>query len=73
MKIHYDREEDILSIELRSHGEIDHADQVDSIIIHMSQEGEALHMEILDASEFLSTALRTALQKDQEEISSLAE
>jgi uncharacterized protein YuzE len=54
MKISYDREEDILMIEIKDEGIIDHAEQNGIFITHFDTDGQILLLEILDASEFLS-------------------
>ena len=43
MKIDYDREEDILTIELHTSAPIDHAEQVGSLILH----GDSLSLSLL--------------------------
>jgi uncharacterized protein YuzE len=62
MKITYDREEDILMLELNAQGRIDHAEQVESIILHLSEEDEPVLLEILHASDFLAQILKESLQ-----------
>jgi uncharacterized protein YuzE len=52
MKVRYDKEEDILMIEV-SDEPIDYAEQVDSIIVHLTKEGKPVLLEILDASQFI--------------------
>jgi len=53
MKVQYDREDDVLMIHL-SRGKIDHAEEVDGVIIHFSSKDRPLLLEILDASRFLA-------------------
>ena len=72
MKISYDREEDILMIEMKDKGTIDHAEQNDSFIIHYSLDGDVLLIEILDASEFLSSLIKTTIRGKEQELSSFA-
>lgn len=52
MKFNYNRKDDILLIELNKK-KIDYAEQSGSIIVHFSQEREAVLLEILNASSFL--------------------
>ena len=66
MKIHYDREEDILMLEVSDEGEIDHAEQVDSVIVHFTEAGEPVLLEILDASEFLSAVIKATMKQEKE-------
>jgi uncharacterized protein YuzE len=63
MKINYDRSEDILMIEISSEGEIDHAEHNDPFITHFSSDGQLLLLEILDASEFLSSLIKISLRE----------
>ena len=65
MKISYDREEDILMIETTQQGTIDHAEHTGPFIAHFSETGSLLLLEILDASDFLSSLLKVSL-RDQE-------
>lgn len=58
MKIRHDRDEDILLLEIFNEGKIDHAQQVDSVIVHFTASGEPALLEILDASEFLFTVIK---------------
>lgn len=66
MKIHYDRKEDILILEVSGKGQIDHAEQVDSVIVHFTASGEPVLLEILDASEFLSTVIKATMRPEKE-------
>lgn len=68
MKISYDREEDILMIEMKDKGTIDHAEQTDSFIMHYNLDGEVLLIEILDASEFLSSLIKATIRGKEQEI-----
>jgi len=54
MKISYDREVDILTIET-SHGDIDHAEEAGPLIIHLTEDNKPVLIEILDASDFLAS------------------
>ncbi|MBC7260630.1 MAG: DUF2283 domain-containing protein [Chloroflexi bacterium] len=68
MKLNYDREEDILMIELVSEGTIDHAEHTGPFIAHFSQDGRLLLLEILDASEFLSSLIKVTLRGQEQEL-----
>ena len=71
MKISYDREEDISMIEIKYKVTIDHAEQTDSFIMHYDLDGEVLLIEILDASEFLSSLIKATIRGKEQEIPSL--
>jgi hypothetical protein len=53
-------------IETASSGVIDHAEHSGPFISHFSREGQLLLLEILDASEFLSSLIKVSL-RDQEQ------
>jgi uncharacterized protein YuzE len=61
MRIRYDREEDILMLELDPQGQIDHAEPIDSVIVHVTASGRPVLLEILDATEFLTRVVRAAM------------
>jgi uncharacterized protein YuzE len=65
MKVRYDREEDVLLIEMMPEGVIDHAEQMDSVIIHLSRDGRLVLLEILDAGRFLSAMFQIALRGEE--------
>ena len=62
MKAKYDREEDILMIEIMPEGIIDHAEHVDGIITHLTEDNRLVLLEILDASEFLSSLVKVTMR-----------
>ena len=62
MKISYDRDEDILSIELDSTATIDHAEHTGSVILHLSPDDRPVLLEILHASEFLSSLVKVSMR-----------
>lgn len=55
MKFKYNKEDDILLIELNDK-KIDYAEQAGDFIVHFSPQREAVLLEILDASHFLKQA-----------------
>jgi len=65
MKVTYDREEDLLSVEFMSQGTIEHAEQTDSLIVHLTDDGRPVLLEILDASRFLASVLQVVLRGEQ--------
>jgi len=67
MKIKYDSEVDILTIEV-SDERIDYAEEVGGIIVHFTKEGKPVVLEILDASDFLAQTTKIAMQKKSEGI-----
>jgi uncharacterized protein YuzE len=68
MKLNYNRTDDVLTIETMSEGVIDHAEQTGSLIAHFSHEGKLLVLEILDASDFLSSLIKVAVKGQEQEL-----
>ena len=64
MKIRYDREEDILMLEFKDGERIDHAEHVESIILHLNEADEPVLLEVLHASDFLTQVLKASLQPE---------
>lgn len=67
MQVKYNREDDILMIQL-SKKRIDYAEQSGDLIVHFSPEREAVLLEILDASEFLKNTAQKLPRKIKQEI-----
>jgi len=67
MKIVYDREDDVLTVEILPDRLIDHAKQSGPLIAHFDPEGRLVLLEILDASAFIGTIIQANL-KEQAEI-----
>jgi uncharacterized protein YuzE len=65
MKITYDREEDILTLEFKDGERIDHAEHVESIILHLNETDEPVLLEVLHASDFLARVLKASLQPEK--------
>lgn len=67
MKFKYNKEDDILMIELNDK-KIDYAEQNGDLIVHFSPKREAVLLEILDASSFFKRAVVKLPKKFKEEI-----
>jgi uncharacterized protein YuzE len=65
MKITYDREEDILTLEFKDGERIDHAEHVESMILHLNEADELVLLEVLHASDFLTQVLKASLQPEK--------
>jgi len=65
MNISYDREKDIMMLEL-SKAKIDHAEQAGPIIMHFSKKDKPVLLEILDASDFLAATLKSSIRARKE-------
>ncbi|MBI2977189.1 MAG: DUF2283 domain-containing protein [Chloroflexi bacterium] len=64
MKISYDREEDILTVELDAAAAIDHAEHTGSVILHLSPDDRPVLLEILKAGEFLSGMVKATMRAE---------
>ena len=53
-------------IEVSPQGMIDHAEQAGPVIAHFTAAGELVLLEVLDASAFLSAAVRAALRGEEQ-------
>jgi uncharacterized protein YuzE len=61
MKISYNREDDIMLLEV-SEAPIDFAEEMGPIIVHFTKERKPVLLEILDASEFIATAAKSTIR-----------
>ena len=76
MKVSYDRDEDILLIEMAERtgdamdvmdaAAIDHAEHTGSVIAHFARDGRLSLLEILGASEFLSSAIKASTRGEDQ-------
>ena len=68
MKISYNREDDVMVLEVSS-DTIDFAEEMGQIIVHFSKEKKPVLLEIMDASEFIATAAKSTIKaKDSEAV-----
>lgn len=68
MKVTYDRKEDILLIETTQDGVIDHAEHTGPFIAHFGENEQLIILEILDASDFLSSLIKASLRDQDQEL-----
>lgn len=61
MKLRYNREVDILLLEV-SDESIDYAEEMGPLIVHFSKQGKPILLEILDASDFIAAAAKSTIQ-----------
>ena len=61
MKMRYDHEDDILMIWLAEGKQVDHADHVGQSILHVTENGEPVLLEVLNAREFVVDLVKIAL------------
>lgn len=65
MKIKYDRDADVLTMEL-SDKSIDHAEEAGPMIIHLTDDNKPVLIEILDASKFLADLTKISVKSPSE-------
>jgi uncharacterized protein YuzE len=68
MKLTYDRDEDILTIETAEEGAVDHAEHTGPIVAHFTESGKLSILEILHASDFLASVVRAAARGQEEQL-----
>ncbi len=61
MKISYNRDEDIMLLEI-SPDPIDFAEEMGPIIVHFTKKGKPVLLEILDASDFIAMAAKSTIK-----------
>lgn len=68
MKIKYDREVDIITIDQGDVGDkIAYGEEMGPLIAHFTEEGKLVLLEILEASDFLAVAIKAmALPKEEQ-------
>ena len=64
MKISYDRDEDILLVELDPDATIDHAEHIHNVILHLDRDERPVLLEILNASEFISSLVKSSIRAE---------
>ena len=67
MKVHYDKDEDILMIEL-ARKKVDDAYETDQMIVHVTEDREPVLLEIFKASKFLKDLGKVVPQNLQKEV-----
>ena len=67
MKISYDRDVDILMIQIGEE-KIEYAEEMDGIIVHFTKEDKPILIEILDASDFITSLNKVAISSKKPEM-----
>lgn len=60
-KMRYDQEDDILIIWFDQKSQVDHAEHVGQTILHLTEQGTPVLMEILNAQDFVMDVVRSAI------------
>lgn len=67
MKIKYNKQDDVMMVELNKKP-IDYAEQSGDLIVHFSPNNEAVLLEILNASNFLTSASKALPQNIRKQV-----
>lgn len=67
MKIKYNKQDDVMMVELNKKP-IDYAEQSGDLIVHFSLKNEAVLLEILNASDFLTSASKALPQNMRKQV-----
>lgn len=61
LKMRYDHEDDVLMIWFAQGKTVDHAEQTGQSILHLTESGEPVLLEILNARDFVPELVRTVM------------
>ena len=61
-RMKYDSDADVLSVVLREHGKLSHAEEVGDVILHLDKEGKPLFFEVLNASKVVPKMVQAMAQ-----------
>lgn len=63
-KLRYDEESDVLMIIVSDSGKLSHAEEMGDIVVHLSQSGEPLFLEVLNASKNIPLMAEALAKKE---------
>jgi uncharacterized protein YuzE len=63
-RLKYDPESDVLMIVVSDSGNLSHAEEMGDIVIHLSEEGEPLFLEVLNASRNVPLMVQALAKKE---------
>lgn len=63
-KLRYDAESDILLIMVSESGKLSHAEEMGDIVVHLSDKGEPLFLEVLNASKNIPLMVQALAKKE---------
>ena len=63
-RLKYDPESDVLMVIVSESGSLSHAEEMGDIVIHLSQEGEPLFLEVLNASRNVALMVQALAKKE---------
>ena len=62
-RLRYDAESDVLMIIVSDSGKLSHAEEMGDIVVHLSQSGEPLFLEVLNASKNVPLMVQALAKK----------
>jgi uncharacterized protein YuzE len=63
-KLRYDAESDVLMIVVSESGKLSHAEEMGDIVVHLSQSGKPLFLEVLNASRNVPLMVQALAKKE---------
>ncbi len=63
-KLRYDAEADVLIIVVSESGKFSHAEEMGDIVVHLSEKGEPLFLEVLNASKNVALMVQALAKKE---------
>lgn len=61
-RMKYDSDADVLSVVLKEHGKLSHAEEVGDVILHLDKDGKPLFFEVLNASKVVPKMVQALAQ-----------
>ncbi len=63
-KLRYDSESDVLLVVVSESGKLSHAEEMGDIVIHLSEDGKPLFLEVLNASKNIPLMVQALARKE---------
>jgi len=63
-RLRYDAESDVLMVVVSESGKLSHAEEMGDIVVHLSEEGEPLFLEVLNASKNIPLMVQALAKKE---------
>lgn len=65
LRMRYDQEDDVFMIWFASDKTVDYAEQVGQSVLHLTERGEPVLLEILNARDFVTELVRVAMSPEE--------
>jgi uncharacterized protein YuzE len=63
-RLRYDAESDVLMVVVSKSGKLSHAEEMGDIVVHLSNDGEPLFLEVLNASKNIPLMVQALAKKE---------